>query len=98
MRKVIQIACEAKQEGIYALCDDGTMWSKSHSSNYWVQIPDVPQSVSNWEVKLKSFKGEDITTHESKLFATEGEAWRFMYHWNSTNQYSWAASPTEIIS
>lgn len=50
MRKIIQIEVAPEQDNffecLYALCDDGTVWSITKpdlSSSEWVQIKPIPQ-------------------------------------------------------
>ena len=47
MRKIIQISIAAIEEWteIYALCDDGTLWSETVPSQKfeWTPIPPIPQ-------------------------------------------------------
>jgi hypothetical protein len=31
------------ERGVYALCDDGTVWHFSEQDPTWYQLPDIPQ-------------------------------------------------------
>ena len=57
-RRVIQIATwgriaydrdglEHKSDGLYALCDDGTMWYLEDAEIIWCSIPSIPQPIAN---------------------------------------------------
>jgi len=47
MRKVIQITISAGDNWteVYALCNDGTIWSEATPSNefIWTKLPPIPQ-------------------------------------------------------
>lgn len=47
MRKIVQIATLATRDGLghklFALCDDGTVWSGTEGSNAWKKMANIPQ-------------------------------------------------------
>lgn len=54
MRKVIQIAASAAScdyglnESLFALCNDGTVWSLKYASKGWTRCPDIPQPMCSY--------------------------------------------------
>jgi len=56
MRKPIQMFCvhipnsKERYPGIivYALCDDGTMWSANDERKEWFRLPNIPQEKEEW--------------------------------------------------
>jgi hypothetical protein len=62
MRKVIQIAVS---EQVYALCDDGTVWSLHHrNASEWKKLVDIPQNDAYLSMKRKLDAGEAIDISE----------------------------------
>lgn len=52
MRKIIQIAIDPSTDeytgSVYALCDDGTVWSRQDITNkQWYKLPPIPQESEN---------------------------------------------------
>ena len=41
MRKIIQIS--TAPSGLFALCDDGTVWGFTANHPGWMRVPDIPQ-------------------------------------------------------
>lgn len=65
-RKVVQIVCSQHgyvadeyfedtkdHKSLFALCDDGTIWSYSFSSKTWVVLPCIPQHKTSADVLFK---------------------------------------------
>jgi hypothetical protein len=42
-RKVIQIASSGDDSALYALCDDGSMWTWDPVSSEWIGFAGIPQ-------------------------------------------------------
>jgi hypothetical protein len=44
VRRIIQI--NTTSGGLFALCDDGTIWGFSTNHTGWMRVPDIPQDSS----------------------------------------------------
>jgi hypothetical protein len=41
VRRIIQISTASS--GLFALCDDGTVWGFTANHPCWMRVPDIPQ-------------------------------------------------------
>ena len=53
-RKIVQVTCYG-ETGLVALCNDGTLWSKSPGTRNWFNLGTPPQP---WQEKKEEKKHE----------------------------------------
>lgn len=55
-RKIIQIASDLNQGGLYSLCEDGTLWTYLTRNSSWIQLNSIPLPEESNEPDLSQSK------------------------------------------